>query len=196
MERTATIHSALETGLNHDDRKVRSLRTGSGKEVWFKRIFEDQFPNLHRYLVRFTGDPEVANELAQEAFVRLYRRRPPPDEPRAWLFTVAINLARNAKTKASRQRRLLTIERSTHVLSDPPGQPGTACEFDGTRDRVRHALATLPERDRQLLLLRSEGHSYKELARAMDLNEASVGTLLSRAKSAFKDAYEGGTDAS
>ncbi|NNM33947.1 MAG: sigma-70 family RNA polymerase sigma factor [Gemmatimonadetes bacterium] len=167
----------------------------SRRDAWFRAFFDDQFASLHRYLARFTGDPEVAGELAQEAFIRLYRRRGRPDQPRAWLFTVAMNLARNAKTKASRQRRLLTLERSTHVLSDPPGAPGTTCGSASTRVRVKRALAALSGRDRQLLLLRAEGYSYKDLAAALELNEASVGTLLSRAKAAFKDAYQEYADA-
>ena len=54
----------------------------------------------------------------------------------------------------------------------------------------------LPERERQLLLLRAEGYSYRDLARALDLEESSVGTLLARAKRAFRDRYEGDSHAS
>ena len=64
-----------------------------------------------------------------------------------------------------------------------------------TRDRVRAALDRLSERDRQILLLRAEGYGYRDLAVALDLNEASIGTLLARAKRAFRDAYEGAGDA-
>lgn len=195
MEPSATIQSSFERAVRREPPEARASRSGSARDAWFRGVFEDQFASLHRYLARFTGDAEVAGELAQEAFIRLYRRRPRPDQPKAWLFTVAINLARNAKGKASRQRRLLTLERSTHVLSDPPAPPGATCESGRTKARVRHALTVLSERDRQLLLLRAEGYSYKELAVAIELNEASVGTLLSRAKAAFKEAYEGYSDA-
>ena len=61
--------------------------------------------------------------------------------------------------------------------------------------RVRAAIDRLTERDRQMLLLRAEGYAYRELAAAMDLNESSVGTLLARAKRAFREAYEGGANA-
>ena len=160
-------------------------------DVWFCSLFDGEFRSVHRFLVRFTGDAELAGELAQEVFVRLYRRGSRPDEPRAWLFTVAMNLARNAKSKASRRHRLLTVDRSTHVLSDPPPAPGDSLAAAESKRRVRAALGTMSERDRQMLLLRAEGYSYRQLARALDLNEASVGTQLSRAKSAFKRAYEG-----
>lgn len=58
------------------------------------------------------------------------------------------------------------------------------------RTLVRRALDTLPQRDRALLLLREEGYSYRELAVALEIVEASVGTLLARAKVAFRRAYE------
>jgi RNA polymerase sigma factor (sigma-70 family) len=58
---------------------------------------------------------------------------------------------------------------------------------------ARTALDSLPLRDRQLLLLRYEGYSYRELASALDLTETSVGTLLARAKDAFRRALRRGT---
>jgi RNA polymerase sigma-70 factor (ECF subfamily) len=62
-------------------------------------------------------------------------------------------------------------------------------------EAVRAALNRLSERDRQLLLLRADGYRYHEIAVALDLNEASVGTLLARAKRAFREAYDGEIDA-
>jgi DNA-directed RNA polymerase specialized sigma24 family protein len=54
---------------------------------------------------------------------------------------------------------------------------------------VRTALGRLTGRERELLLLRAEGYSYRDLAAALQLHEASVGTLLARAKMAFREAY-------
>jgi RNA polymerase sigma-70 factor (ECF subfamily) len=53
----------------------------------------------------------------------------------------------------------------------------------------------MPERERSLLLLRAEGYSYRDMAAALDLNEASVGTLLARAKKMFREFYEETIDA-
>ncbi|MDX2121357.1 MAG: sigma factor, partial [Gemmatimonadota bacterium] len=58
----------------------------------FDRLFEAQFPRLQRYLDRLSGDGELARDLAQESFLRLYRRSGLPDRPEAWLITVATNL--------------------------------------------------------------------------------------------------------
>jgi RNA polymerase sigma factor (sigma-70 family) len=55
---------------------------------------------------------------------------------------------------------------------------------------VRAALRELSPRDQEMLLLRAEGYSYREIASALGLNEPSVGTLLARAKRAFRQAYK------
>lgn len=145
--------------------------------------------------MRLSDDPDLASDLAQEAFIRLYRRGAPPDTPGPWLVTVATNLFRNARNATKRRRELLTPVRAGHVLAERSVPTDRALGDAETRDRVRAALDRLPERDRQLLLLRAEGYRYRELAVALELNEASVGTLLARAKAAFKQAYEEAFDA-
>jgi RNA polymerase sigma-70 factor (ECF subfamily) len=152
-------------------------------------LFHTHSPRLLRYFDRLSGDAELAADLTQETFVRLFRRRTMPEHPEAWLLTVAMNLFRNAQKSRARRLRLLTPERSTHAQSDPPPDPSDTVG-QPERERVRAVLAQLPEISGQLLLLRAEGYSYRELAAALNLNEASVGTLLARAKQAFRAAYE------
>lgn len=156
----------------------------------FAAMFETHFARLYRYLDRLSGEPELASDIAQEAFVRLFRRGSMPDTPEAWLISVALNLFRNAKSSRSRRSRLLTATRSEGVLADPPLAPDQAAMVEDSRGRVRTALDRLSQRDRGLLLLRAEGYSYRDIAVALELNEASVGTLLARARRAFRDCYE------
>jgi RNA polymerase sigma-70 factor (ECF subfamily) len=158
-------------------------------------LFETNFPRLFRYLDRLSGEPELAADLAQEAFVKLYGRGSLPDQPEAWLVTVALNLFRNVKSTRARRRRLLTITRAESVHSDPAPLPAQSAEADELRRRVRRAIAHLSERDQRLLLLRAEGYSYRDIATALELNEASIGTLLARAKRAFTDVYQDESDA-
>jgi RNA polymerase sigma factor (sigma-70 family) len=162
----------------------------------FTGVFLASYERLFRYLDRQGGDPELARDLVQDAFVRLYRRGALPDDPEAWLLSVSMNLFRNACSKRSRRRRLLTVERGQRAAADSPAAPDMALETGETEARVRAALEHLPERERQLLLLRAEGYSYREIARALELNEASVGTLLIRAKHAFRGLYTDSADAS
>ena len=161
----------------------------------FVELFNAHFHRLYRYLDRLSGEPDLAADLAQEAFVRLYRRGSSPDTPEAWLITVATNLFRNARSTHARRLRLLTTARGEAVLSDPPPSPAQAADTAESRRRVRIALDRLSEREGRLLLLRAEGYSYRDIATALDLNEASVGTLLARAKRAFRDVYGDAADA-
>jgi RNA polymerase sigma factor (sigma-70 family) len=158
-------------------------------EERFRALFGDGFPRLHRYLYRLTGDPALASDLAQEAFVRLYERGSMPDRVAAWLAAVAHNLSRNEWRRAGRQRRLL--EREAGMVPDQSTPAADAAMLSGERVRqVREALNRLSLRDRQMLLLRHEGYSYREIADAMELTPTSVGAMLVRAGEAFKAAYE------
>ncbi|MGH7560298.1 MAG: sigma-70 family RNA polymerase sigma factor [Gemmatimonadales bacterium] len=156
----------------------------------FVALFDAHFPRLYRYLDRLSGDPDLAADLAQEAFVRLYRRGSLPDAPVPWLVSVTMNLFRNSRTTGRRRRLLLTPSRARAAHGDPPASPEESVLAAETRRRVRTAIDRMPERDRQLLLLRAEGLSYRELALAVGIHEASVGTLLARARAAFRRLYE------
>jgi RNA polymerase sigma factor (sigma-70 family) len=162
---------------------------GSPFHEQFVALFDLHFQRIYRYLDRLSGEPELAQDMAQEAFVRLYQRGALPDAPEAWLISVAMNLFRNVKTSRSRRRRLLTLSRSEGVLADHSPSPEQSAIADETRGRVRAAINRLPERDRRLLLLRAEGYSYRDISLALELNEGSVGTLLARAKQAFLRCY-------
>lgn len=162
----------------------------------FTALFHAHFPRLIRYLDRLSGDPDLAADLAQDAFVKLYQRGAAPDAPEAWLITVAMNLFRNARSKSSRRSRLLTEARAADLMADPPVSAASMVAGEDDRRRVRAAIDRLTERDRHMLLLRAEGYSYRDIARALDLQEGSVGTLLARAKRAFRDCYEGDSHAS
>ncbi|MFN2399424.1 MAG: sigma-70 family RNA polymerase sigma factor [Gemmatimonadaceae bacterium] len=142
-----------------------------------------------------SGEPELAADLAQDTFVRLYQRGSLPDAPKAWLITVAMNLFRNEKSTRSRRQRLLTVTRGENVHSDPAPSPDQAASAEETRERVRLAIDRLPERERRLLLLSAEGYSYLDIAAALKLNEASVGVFLARARRAFRETYTDASDA-
>lgn len=156
----------------------------------FVEVFDAHFHRVFRSIDRQSGDPELAADVAQDAFVRLYQRGSLPDAPEAWLITVAQNLFRNARSKSARRRRLLTVERGEDVLADPAPSPHEALCAGEDVTRVRAALDQLAERDRQMLVLRAEGFSYRQIARVLGLHEASMGTLLARARRSFRAAYE------
>lgn len=167
----------------HSDESFRDQVTG---------LFQTHFPRLFRFLDRISGDPAQAQDLAQEAFIRLYRRGELPEAPEAWLISVALNLFRNSRASVRRHHELLTPDRGARIHSDPETAPDSALEQRDTRQAVRAALEGLSERDREMLLLFAEGFSYRDIAAVLGLNEASVGTLLARARRAFQASYEAG----
>lgn len=158
-------------------------------------LFREQFPRVFRILDRTCGDPDTAADLAQEAFVRLYQRGSLPDEPAAWLISVALNLLRNHWSTRSRRQRLLTTARGEASLADPPASPDQRAVAGQQAALVRALLDRMTDRDRGLLLLWAEGYSYRDMARALSLKETSVGTLLSRAQATFRQLH-GAPDAS
>lgn len=161
----------------------------------FVILFDGHFHRVQRTMQRLSGDPELAADVVQEAFVRLYQRGSLPDSPEAWLISVAMNLFRNERSTRNRRQRLLTPALSERVLADPAPPPDEAAGSGARRERVRLALDQLPERERAMLLLHAEGYTYREIAGALGLNEASVGVLLARARRAFRKTYEGPCDA-
>src|SRR6267378_4775350 len=135
----------------------------------FHALFTERSASLFRYVNRVSGDPALSEDTVQECFVKLHRRGAMPDDPPAWLMTVANNLLRDAHRGVARRRRL-TLAWSTDLPlgGDAPraDEPTLAAE---QVERVREALDRLPLRDRQLLLMRHDGYRYREIAHALGL---------------------------
>lgn len=154
----------------------------------FDSLFQQLYPSLFRYLHRLTGDADVADDIAQEAFVRLLKQNLPDEEVRPWLFTVAMNLVRDHARKVERRQRLLT---TAPVLVSSTTLPDEAVERSERVGSVRLILDQLSARDQQLLLMREEGFKYEEIARVIGVAPASVGTLIARALRRFAELYDG-----
>ena len=159
-------------------------------------VFRDRFAMLYRYLMRLSGDPALADDVAQESFVRLHRRGTMPTDPAAWLVTVANNIVREEYRSAKRRRHLLSQWLARDEAPDRSPSSESDLLAQERRAAVRETLDRLPERDRRLLILRHEGFSYREIAEALGVATSSVGTLLARATAAMSQAYRGPTDAS
>ena len=156
----------------------------------FRAAFAARFAELFRIVDRYLGDSGLASDIAQETFVRLYRRGAMPEDLRAWLVSVALNQARDEQRGRARRQRLLRRFAPGELMADATPSPEEDVLSAERRMLVRRALELLPPRDRALLLLREEGYSYRDLSIALDVAEGSVGSLLSRAKIAFRRAYE------
>ena len=153
------------------------------------RLFRTYHQPLVRYLTRRLGDRDWAEEVAQETFLRALKQESIVSE-RAWLFAVATNLVRDEARKDARRRRRLELlreqERADEIVEPEP----LTIERAQEAALARKALDALTERDREALLMREEGLDYTEIASALDLSVASVGTTLSRARRRLVEAYE------
>ena len=155
----------------------------------FEAAFHNHQPPLFRYVHRLVGDSDWAADVVQESFVRLLDHALPDEEVRRWLFTVATNLVRdNARMRTRRQRLLAERYHRSDLAVDPVELPDETVHRRQQIKVVKAALARLPERDRQMLLMREEGFRYSEIAEVIDVAPASVGTLLARAVRRFEKA--------
>jgi RNA polymerase sigma-70 factor (ECF subfamily) len=152
-------------------------------------LYRTTFPDLVRFLHRKVWDAERARDLAQEAFVRALAHE--PKKPRAWLFQVAANLARDeARTAIRRKKHLVLLKAEAEVQQEASSDPGTDMTERERWNGVREALDMLSEKDREALLLWDAGQSYTEIARQTGLAVGAVGTTLARARRRLAEAYK------
>lgn len=144
-------------------------------------LFDAHHDALFRYLVRLSGDRDLAADAAQEAFVRVIERPPPNGAARAWLFKVATNVILMERRTEGRRRRLLESARARAPMADPPRDPHDLAEAHDAQARVSAALAMLSPKERSAVLMREEGFAHREIAVALGTTTGSVGTLLARA---------------
>ena len=151
-------------------------------------LYRTTFPELVRFLHRKVWDAERARDLAQEAFVRALQHE--PKKPRAWLFQVAANLAKDeARTAIRRKKHLVLLKSDTEATGSSLGNPEAELDERERWGAVRQALNSLSEKDREALLLWDAGQSYTEIARQLDLAVGAVGTTLARARKRLAEAY-------
>ncbi|MFI5209849.1 MAG: RNA polymerase sigma factor [Gemmatimonadales bacterium] len=155
----------------------------------FEHLYQTTFPTVVRFLFRKVWDADRAHDLAQEVFIRLMAHK--PEKPRAWLFAVAANLARDEARAAVRRRRHLTLlkdEPGSHPARGPSADEQV--EHDEQMAAVERALEALSARDREVLLLWDAGLSYTEIAAQTGLAVGAVGTTLARARRRLIEAHD------
>jgi len=155
-------------------------------------LFRAHYPRLAGMLARLTGDPGQAEEIAADVFHKLSRRPAllaASADLTAWMYRVATNAGLDALRMNSRRR---TREQSAGVNGIHAVSSENALE-DMLREerqaRVREVLGAMKPRDAQMLLLRSSGLAYREVAQTLGIHPGSVGTLLARAEAEFERRY-------
>lgn len=154
--------------------------TNSNSEDQLLALYRDHGKKLFGYALGILRDRADAEDVVQEAFVRLdahLRDQRSNPNLRAWLYRVVTNLARDVGRRRSR------IGGEPEPVAGPEPKPLRRLALD-------RVLASLRPRERELVLMRGLGLSYAEMAEVLETLAASIGKQLSRALDQFHEAYE------
>ena len=170
---------------------------GSGSMSWQAAVttaFERYHPSIVGSLTRAVHDHDLAEDLAAEAFARLARAAADgwsPDDPRAWLHRVALNLVAD---DARRSRRARAYAPRLVDTSVPDGPEESAVHREEVR-RLRRALRSLPEDQQAALTLAAVGWSSREIGIRLGRTDVGVRTILCRARRRLREEIEAATAA-
>lgn len=161
----------------------------------FERFFAREYGRAVSVAFRVTRDAAEAEDVAQEVFTRCARSQ--RTWTRAWVCTAvvhsALNAVRSRRRRALRERREFVLERTLAGHAEVSRDPQHIVESELAQAALRAALARLPRKDAGILALRYSGFSYREIADAMSVDAAQIGTRLARAERALKKEIERGT---
>lgn len=178
----ASAGTALMTRIKHGDRDAFGQ--------WIL-VSQDRLVN---FLIRLCGRRELAEDLAQESYLRFFHalgQRPVENlEPIPYLFRIAVNLLRSRERRQNRFAKIKSVfgwleeDRRRAMSSGRPSEDMLHCEVV---DQVQAALSDLPLRFREPLILRQmEDWSYREIASHLGIREGTVKSRIARAKLRLK----------
>ncbi|WP_445367347.1 RNA polymerase sigma factor [Methylomonas sp. BW4-1] len=138
-------------------------------------FFNASHPQLQKYLYWQVRSREVAEELAQETYLRFLKQEPRQIlDLNAFMFTIAANLARDHLRGIKRQQHREMVPLDTDIAdSKPHTEDIVARQYLG--EQLQQAIASLPDRTREIFLLyRADELSYKQIAARLDISERTV----------------------
>lgn len=153
-------------------------------EIIYSRFFKDNVKSIRNYLYFKYGNEEQSNDMAQEAFIKLWENCAdvPPEKAKSFLYTVANNATLN---QIAHQKVVLNYSKSNSLLDRTNINPEFILEEDQFKIKLEKAIANLTEGQRTAFLLnRIEGKKYAEIAIMLDISVKAVekrihGALLS-----------------
>lgn len=166
-----------------DEQLLSSVATGDLDA--FDIIVQRYQDRLLNFVLRFIGEQETAEDIVQETFLRVFRKR---KEYRAlanfstWIFTIAGNLAKSELRRRKRWR-FMFLDGNEHEerpldLPDESQRPDYVTETEMTSALIQEAISSLPPHYREVVLLRDvDGMSYQEIAEVVG---CPIGTVKSR----------------
>jgi RNA polymerase sigma-70 factor (ECF subfamily) len=187
-ERVKTDMGGLAATLDFDAELMLRVKDGDGAS--FAILLEKhRLPVIH-FIYRMVQNQGVAEELAQEVFLRVYRSRgsyEPTAKFTTWLFRIATHLALNS-LRDGKHRRL--EERLDHATADAPARqvsdrrPSVEQKMmhQARLEEIRRAVAMLPEKQRAAVLMHKyQEMEYSQIAKVLNCSESAIKSLLFRA---------------
>lgn len=170
------IELSLEQTTDSEADLIRQAQLGDRDA--FGELVRRYYDRVVGVLTRMCGDSSLAEDSAQETFLRVWLNLPSfrPEAPlRPWVYRIAINAALDML----RKRREESVELpEMQEIQDPSAGPEAALDKKEQAARVQQALRSLPEASRSVIVLREYGEcSYQEIAHALAI---PVGTVMSR----------------
>ena len=163
-------------------------QTASLTTTQLDEIFSAHFERVARVIGRVIHDQARAEELAVDVFVKWWRNpKAHGDRAQGWIYRTAV---RQSLDELRRQNRRGRFERLFSLAALPQPNPEQLHSATVERSQIRSVLAGLDRKQAEVLLLRAEDFSYREIAATLGLTENYVGSFVSRAQAAFRKEYE------
>lgn len=163
-------------------------------EAAFERLFAQEYGRVASIAFRITRNAEDARDVAQEVFLRLPRSRVVSGNARGWLYQAAahaaLNAVRSRRRQSRREERAFFLHRPLEDEADGAADPQRVAERSAEAAMVRAALTRITFKEAKILALRYAGLSYREIAEALGVDAAQIGTRLARAERALKREIE------
>jgi len=149
----------------------------------FRMLFERYSSRLFNLLYRMTNHYEDTNDLLQEVFIRVYRNKHKCFKMKnfkGWIYTVALNIARDYIRVNKRRNEVVLDERKGNTEENEPLRKSEGAEI---KRKILSALKKLNIKYRAVFTLRDiEGLSYQEISEALKIEEGTVKSRLNRAR--------------
>jgi len=179
------------------------LRFKKGDQYAFRMLYTSYKLKIINYCYRYCADREVAEELAQEVFLRVYNAAPkykPQAKFSTWIFRIATNICLNERRSQKYKKNTESLDRPANTpaegrpreLKAPmPLDSAERIEFKEKEDLIRQSILTLPKKQRAAVLLRVYyDFSYREISRQLNTSEGDVKVLIHRGRRHLKKALQ------
>lgn len=166
--------------------KERDIFAGQFDLDSFKLFFDDHFIEVKNFIYYKTANVELSEDLAQEAFLKVWERRGKinKDTAKKYLYTIAKNLALDQHKKQNRFFSFIS-KKTKSVDAETPLYILEEKEFD---EQLQKAVASLPENQREVFLMnRIDDLTYREIAERLGLSEKAIEKRMGQALKKLKE---------